>query len=84
MLARGRCIMLDGDGCRRLVSAALLRAARDVQQGRPCNGECGGGAHACADDARVWLAGDTARGWLDAVLDISPEVVKEWAAKSAS
>ena len=75
--------MLDASGCRRLVSAALLRAARDVQAGRPCNGDCSGDVHICADDARAWLAGPQAGEWLD-LLDIGPEVVREWATKLAS
>jgi hypothetical protein len=45
----------DYAACRHLVCALLLRAARDVQAHRPCNGQCED-VHVCAGAARAWLA----------------------------
>lgn len=68
---------LDADGARNLALAILKRAVLDVQRGRPCNGQCAGGIHVCANAARAWLATDGAE-WADA-LDMNAAAVREWA-----
>ena len=71
---------ITAEGARALVVAALLRAARDVRRGLPCDGRCMGGAHICADDARAWLAGPGAE-WLDLLGITSAEKVRRWVAR---
>lgn len=58
---------LDG-ACRAILAAVIRQAVEDAQAGRPCNGSCKGGAHACQAEALRFLRGPVCKDmltWLD-------------------